>query len=46
MIEPYNAVGLIPTFWGIRRRDDIQNDVIDKQVALMHKRGIWKKPSK
>ena len=23
MIEPYTAVGLIPTFWGARRRDDI-----------------------
>jgi len=23
MIEPYTAVGLIPTFWGIRRREDI-----------------------
>ena len=20
MIEPYNAVGLVPTFWGIRKR--------------------------
>ena len=23
MIEPYTAVGLIPTFWGARRRADI-----------------------
>jgi len=23
MIEPYTAVGLIPTFWGARRREDI-----------------------
>ena len=23
MIEPYTAVGLIPSFWGIRRREDI-----------------------
>ena len=27
MIEPYNAVGLIPTFWGIRRRADIQKNI-------------------
>ena len=27
MIEPYNAVGLIPTFWGIRRREDIQKNI-------------------
>src|SRR6201988_2703685 len=26
MIEPYNAVGLIPTFYGIRRRDDIEHN--------------------
>jgi len=24
MIEPYNAVGLIPSFWGIRRREEIK----------------------
>lgn len=24
MIEPYTAVGLIPNFWGIRRREDIE----------------------
>ena len=27
MIEPYNAVGLIPTFWGIRERADIANNL-------------------
>ncbi|MGE3808541.1 MAG: nitrilase-related carbon-nitrogen hydrolase [Gemmataceae bacterium] len=26
-IEPYNAVGLIPTFWGIRHRSDIQKNL-------------------
>ena len=25
---------------------DYKRDVIDKQVALMQKRGIWKKPSR
>src|SRR3954453_9425442 len=23
MIEPYQAIGLVPTMWGIRRREDI-----------------------
>jgi beta-ureidopropionase len=27
MIEPYTAVGLIPTFWGARHRDDIQKNL-------------------
>src|SRR5215467_6155400 len=27
MIEPYTAVGLIPTFWGARRREDIQKNL-------------------
>jgi predicted amidohydrolase len=27
MIEPYNAVGLVPTFWGVRTRDDIQKNL-------------------
>jgi predicted amidohydrolase len=27
MIEPYTAVGLIPTFWGARRRDDIRKNL-------------------
>jgi len=27
MIEPYTAVGLIPTFWGARRREDIQKNI-------------------
>jgi len=35
MIEPYNAVGLVPTFWGIRRREDIQKN-------LEHLRGLIK----
>src|SRR5262249_20382905 len=27
MIEPYTAIGLIPTFWGARRRDDIKKQL-------------------
>jgi hypothetical protein len=27
MIEPYNAVGLIPSFWGIRRREDMAKNL-------------------
>jgi len=35
MIEPYNAVGLIPSFWGIRKREDIQKN-IDHLKGLTH----------
>ena len=27
MIEPYNAVGLIPTVWGIKQRSDIMRNI-------------------
>ena len=27
MIEPYNAVGIIPTVWGIQRRSDIMRNI-------------------
>ena len=27
MIEPYQAIGLVPTIWGIRRREDIQRSL-------------------
>ena len=27
MIEPYSAVGLIPTFWGVRRREEIEKNL-------------------
>src|ERR1700742_4591289 len=27
MIEPYQAIGLVPTMWGIRRRADIRNNL-------------------
>src|SRR3954454_10578698 len=27
MIEPYQAIGLVPTMWGIRRREDIAKNL-------------------
>ena len=27
MIEPYNAVGLVPTMWGVRERADIMRNI-------------------
>src|SRR3954453_22735243 len=27
MIEPYQAIGLVPTMWGIRRRQDIRRNL-------------------
>src|SRR5262245_49663789 len=38
-IEPYNAVGLIPTFWGIRQRSDIQKN-LDHLKGLI-KAAFW-----
>src|SRR5579863_4236785 len=35
MIEPYTAVGLIPSFWGIRRREDIQKN-LEHLESLTH----------
>src|SRR6267154_1570885 len=39
MIEPYTAVGLIPTFWGIRRREDIQKNL--EQLEGLTKAAFW-----
>lgn len=39
MIEPYNAVGLIPTYWGIRTRDDIRNNL--KHLTELAKTAFW-----
>ena len=36
MIEPYTAVGLIPSFWGIRRREDIE-----KNLESLTKAAFW-----
>ena len=39
MIEPYNAVGLVPTFWGIRRREDIQKNI--EHLKSLTKAAFW-----
>jgi predicted amidohydrolase len=39
MIEPYNAVGLIPTFYGIRRRDDIKYNI--EHLKSLTKAAFW-----
>src|SRR6202795_3029766 len=39
MIEPYNAVGLIPTFYGIRRRDDIEHNI--EHIKSLTKAAFW-----
>jgi hypothetical protein len=41
MAQPYTAVGLIPTFWGARRRDDIKKnlDHLSLTLAILEKRS-------
>jgi len=39
MIAPYTAVGLIPSFWGIRRRDDIQKNL--DHLEDLTKAAFW-----
>ena len=39
MIEPYNAVGLIPTFCGIRRREDIKHNI--EHLKSLTKAAFW-----
>src|ERR1700741_4980973 len=39
MIEPYNAVGLIPTFYGIRRREDIRHNI--EHLKSLTKAAFW-----
>ncbi|MHC5540201.1 nitrilase-related carbon-nitrogen hydrolase [Singulisphaera rosea] len=38
-IEPYNAVGLIPTFWGIRSRADIAKNL--EHLEHLTKAAFW-----
>ena len=38
MIEPYNAVGLIPSFWGIRNREEIKHNI--EHLKGLTKSGI------
>ena len=39
MIEPYTAVGLIPSFWGIRRREDIEKNL--EHLESLTKAAFW-----
>src|SRR6266702_6926430 len=39
MPEPYTAVGLIPTVWGIRKRDDIQRNL--EHISHLIKAASW-----
>src|SRR5712691_3250206 len=39
MIEPYNAVGLIPSFWGIRRREEIKHNI--EHLKGLTKAAFW-----
>ena len=39
MLEPYNAVGLVPTMWGIRRREEIFRNI--EHLAQMMKAACW-----
>ena len=39
MIEPYNAVGLIPTFYGIRRREEIRHNI--EHLKGLTKAAFW-----
>jgi hypothetical protein len=39
MIEPYNAVGLVPTVWGIRNRDEIKKNI--EHLASMANAALW-----
>lgn len=39
MIEPYTAVGLIPSFWGIRRREDISKNL--EQLEALTNAAFW-----
>lgn len=39
MIEPYQAVGLIPTIWGIRRREDTMRNI--EHIGQLTKAAVW-----
>lgn len=39
MIEPYNAVGLIPSFYGIRRRENIKHNI--EHLKSLTKAAFW-----
>ena len=39
MIEPYTAVGLIPSFWGIRRREDMAKNL--EHIESLTHAAFW-----
>ena len=39
MIEPYQAIGLIPTMWGIRRREEIRRNL--EHLDHLVKAAMW-----
>src|SRR5437773_6890344 len=40
MTEPYTAVGLVPTVWGVRNRADIQKNL--DHIAHLIKAASWR----
>ena len=42
MIEPYNVVGLVPTFWGIRKREDMQKNI--EHIKSLTRAAFWLSP--
>ena len=39
MIEPYQAVGLVPTMWGVSRRDEIEKNL--EHIEHLLKAAFW-----
>ena len=39
MPEPYQAIGLVPTMWGIRRRDEIAKNL--DHIEHLTKAAFW-----
>ena len=39
MTDPYNAVGLVPTFWGIRKREDMHKNL--EHIKSITKAAYW-----
>src|SRR3954447_15571492 len=39
MIEPYQAIGLVPTMWGIRRREEIAKNL--EHLEHLFKAAFW-----
>src|ERR1700750_2347496 len=39
MIEPYQAIGLVPTMWGVRRREEIAKNL--EHISHLFKAAFW-----